>query len=157
MESLSELNHSHPDLLHWFVRVEHSLAERWHLHFLLGHERTTNGHHTPMTVETVCRFLSSQWFHGESHVVPYDRTEDSVGYVTKTPDRTLIGKTQMSPSLFKILKRAPSSSRREDEIKRIGRYHDEQRDPDIAEIIIKLRRIGINASFGDEGLLRKIG
>lgn len=140
MVAVGTLNHSHPDLLHWFVRVEHSSSARWHLHFLLGHERVTNGHHTPMTVETVCDFIKSQWFHGDTDVVPYDPREDGVGYVTKITDPQLIGATKMSSSLFRILKKLPHSGRREAEIKKINAYHVEDRDPFATELIIKLSR-----------------
>lgn len=142
MKSLGTLNHSHPDLLHYFVRVEHSSSERWHLHFLLGHERVTNGRHTPMTVQTACDFLKSQWFHGDAKVVPYDQSEDGVGYVTKIRDPQLTGLTWTSPSLFKLLKKLPSSPRRPAEIKEIARYHSEDRDPLATQLVIKLRRKG---------------
>lgn len=148
MKSLGTLNHSHPDLLHYFVRVEHSSSERWHLHFLLGHERVTNGRHTSMTVQTACDFLKSQWFHGNAHVVPFDPSEDGVQYVTKIQDRHLIGLTRMSPTLVKVLKKLPHSDRRENEIKEISRHHANDRDPLTTELVVKLGRItDANAGF----------
>ena len=140
MKSLSTLNHSHPDLLHYFARVEHSSSARWHLHFLLGPERVTNGRHTPMSAALACEFLKSQWFHGDADVVPYDQSKDGVGYVTKIGDRNLTGLTRMSPTLVKVLKKLPHADHREKEIKEIGRYCSEQRDPFITELVIALRR-----------------
>lgn len=93
-----------------------------------------------MTVETVCDFIKSQWFHGDTDVVPYDPREDGVGYVTKITDPQLIGATKMSSSLFRILKKLPHSGRREAEIKKINAYHVEDRDPFATELIIKLSR-----------------
>ena len=156
MKSLGMLNHSHPDLLHYFVRVEHSPSARWHLHFLLGHERVTNGRHTPMTVQTACDFLSTHWFHGNAEVVPSDRSEDGVGYITKMNDRDLIGETRMSPSLVKVLKNLPHSVRREDECAQLARYQKENRDEVAAELLTKLRRVGSNVCFMDEAPSRRV-
>lgn len=153
MKSVGTLNHSHPDLLHWFARVEHSSSARWHLHFLLGHERVTNGRHTPMSVETVCEFIESQWFHGNAEVTPYDPREDGVGYVTKITDPQLIGETKMSQSLIRLLKKLPHSGRRESEIKKINQYHVEDRDPLTTELVVKLSRTkksGDRIGFMDE-------
>lgn len=152
MTSLGTLNHSHPDLLHWFARVEHSSSARWHIHFILGHERVTNGHHNPMTVSTACDFIESQWFHGDADVIPYDQSLDGVGYVTKINDRDLVGITRMSSSLVRTLKKLPHSVRREDEIKSISQYQSQDRDPLATELLINLRRKDKSSqvSFMDE-------
>jgi hypothetical protein len=107
-----------------------------------------------MTVETVCEFIKSQWFHGDAEdVVPYDQHEDGVGYVTKLTDQQLIGATKMSSSLIRILKKLPSSGRREAEIKKINAYHVEDRDPFTTELVVKLSRTkkeGDRIGFYDE-------
>lgn len=144
MKLLGMLNHSHPDLLHWFVRVEHSFSGEWHMHFLLGHERVTNGHHTPMTPDKACKFLSANWTHGLSKIERYNKWEDGVGYVTKTSPNAPDGITRMSPALFDLLEDTPPTDRREKEVKRIARYKAEGLDDLAAAIHIGAMRAGID-------------
>jgi hypothetical protein len=148
VQLLGDLNHSHRDLLHWFARVEYSPGKRWHLHFMLGHERITNGRHQKMSVEDACTLLSSHWLHGNAVVEPYDKSEDGVAYLTTIGDRQLVGDTRMSWSLKKHLKKLLHSSRREEEIKEISRHHAHGRDPFTTELVIKLGRIKESGFIG---------
>jgi len=112
IKNIGNLNHSHSDLLHYFVRVEYSDSDRRHMHFLLGHHRITNGHHTQLTVEQACAFLERQWTHGNCQVVPYDACQDAVEYVTKI-NSALHGSCLFSPSFKRCLSRLPNSNKRE--------------------------------------------
>lgn len=156
MTALADLNNSAPDQLHVFVRVEPSSsgvvgkldAGRWHMHCLIGGTRILDGKHNPMKVQQACDFLNAQWRHGNAKFEPYERSRDGVAYVTKNRDG--IGVTQFSKSLFKLLKKAPTSEARRGEIKEIARYKKEGRDPAETERIIRLRRTGVDARFPDE-------
>lgn len=141
MDVLGQQNRSHPDLLHWFARVEYSPGKLYHLHFILGEERIKNGYDHPMSVEETCQFLKNHWGHGMAEVEQYDPSEDGVGYITKTINTDKIGDTLMSPKLKRLLKKLPHSDRRENEIKEISRHHAHGRDPFITELVIKLGRI----------------
>ena len=112
IKNIGNLNHSHPDLLHYFVRVEYSDSDRRHMHFLLGHHRITNGHHIQLTVEQACAFLQEHWTHGNCQVVPYDPCQDAVEYITKI-NSALHGCCLFSPSFKKHLTKLPNSNKRE--------------------------------------------
>jgi hypothetical protein len=150
--TLGNLNHSHTDLLQWVVRVEYSEGSRFHLHFILGGDRIVNGHHHPMSVADACKVLCDNWTHGSSEVVPYDPSEDGVGYITKGRKSKRIGLFVFSPTLKKILKKLPHATWRDEECQALDRYVAKGLDPHGLEIelITKLKRKGVPVCFYDE-------
>ena len=104
MDTLGGVNQCHGKRLHWFARVEgDGKNKNHHLHFLLGEERILNGYHRPLSRADTCEFLSRNWDHGMSEVVPFTSREDGVGYVTKIDsERERDDVYEMSDGLKKI-------------------------------------------------------
>lgn len=105
MDILGGVNRCYGSRLHWFVRVEgDGENKKHHLHFLLGEERVLNGYHRPMSRDDTCEFLSKNWDHGISEIVPFSSQEDGVGYVTKIKsEREREDRYDLSDGLKKFL------------------------------------------------------
>lgn len=137
MDSLGSLNGSHGHRLYWVVRVEKNLSNEYHLHFLLGGHKVTDGHKHQFTPKQACEFIAKKWKHGTCSTEVYDLRKNGLGYILKTNGHDSDDTVVLSRSLNTFLKR-----------KKVDPYHG--CDPLSVELVKILKSQGVKAGFGDQ-------